>query len=349
MARALPSKLLRVFLGSLLAAGLLEGGARLLRLAPGIDPIVLDRPYASFVTSPNPKLRYVPKPGSPGISSYGLRDFEYPLEKPEGTFRIAVLGDSVAFGYCTPTESLPIAKTFPKLLERRLNEPVLSGHQKVEVINLGVSGYDTLQEVEFLRAKGLAFDPDLVLVAYCLNDTVELSSEIIAFREHEAWGAVAVLGARAVESAVMRSHLVRAIWYRALMLSSPDTPERRPGVDARNTGLDQLRALGYDEGFQLLLAIFPNLYSFEPYQYRADHEEAQRVASARGIAVFDLLPAFFRASDGRVGRVRGRCSSVHPNEYGHEVAARALERFIRRAHAAGPGSDVQPPPPARRG
>ncbi len=345
MARALRSKLLLAFVGSLFAAGLLEGAARLLRLAPSIEPIVLDRPYASFITSPNPRLRYVPKPGSQGISSYGIRDYEYPLEKPDGTFRIGVLGDSVAFGYCTPTESLPIEKTFPKLLEKRLNAPVLPGHQKVEVINLAVSGYDTLQEVEFLRTKGLAFDPDLILVGYCLNDSVESSTELLAFRDHESWGALAVLGARAIESAVLRSHAVRAFWYRLLLLSSSKESETPAASELRSAGFDELRALGYEEGFEVLLAIFPNLYSFEPYQYRADHEDTTRVASARGFEVLDLLPVFNRASQGQVARVRGRCTSVHPNEYGHEVAARALESFIR-AHATGAGS---PALPGRRG
>ncbi len=346
MARALRSKLLLAFASSLLAACLLEGAARLFRLAPSIEPIVLDRPYASFVSSPNPKLHYVPKPGSPGISSEGIRDYEYPREKPDGTYRIGVLGDSVAFGYCTPTESLPIEKTFPKLLESRLNTPVLPGHRKVEVINLAVSGYDTLQEVEFLRTKGLAFEPDLVLVGYCLNDSIESSTELLAFRDHEEWGTLALFGARALESAVLRSHWVRAVWYRVLVLSSSKQSGSESASERRSAGFDQLRALGYDEGFEVLLAIFPNLYSFEPYQYRADHEETARIASARGFAVLDLLPVFNRASGGRVERVRGRCTSVHPNEYGHEVAARALERFIRRAHETGAGG---PALPRRRG
>ena len=213
MTRPYVQRSLLVVFGMLAATALLETGVRLLGLAPRIDPIVLDRPYATFISSPNPILRYVPKPGADGISAYGLRDFDYPLAKPDGTYRILVLGDSIAFGYCNPTEFIARDDTFPKVLERRLNDPPLPGIERVEVINLSVSGYDTAQEVEFLRVKGLAFDPDLVLVAYCLNDAEESSTELEGFREDESWETFELLGAEASEMLLMKSHLVRAIWY----------------------------------------------------------------------------------------------------------------------------------------
>ena len=38
------------------------------------------------------------------------------------------------------------------------------------MLNLGVGGYDTLNEVAVLEETGLAFSPDLVVLAYCIND-----------------------------------------------------------------------------------------------------------------------------------------------------------------------------------
>ncbi len=50
-----------------------------------------------------------------------------------------------------------LAGFFMKQLEQNLQKTLPT---PVEVINLCVSGYDTVQEVEFLSEKGLALGPD---------------------------------------------------------------------------------------------------------------------------------------------------------------------------------------------
>lgn len=84
------------------------------------------------------------------INSAGQRDDEVTLEKPAGTFRIVFLGDSRTFGY-----GVPIDRHFTRLIEGYFN--------KVEAINLGVSGYGVDQELLALRTRGLQYQPDLVL------------------------------------------------------------------------------------------------------------------------------------------------------------------------------------------
>jgi hypothetical protein len=66
------------------------------------------------------------------INSKGLRDDETAYEKPEGIFRIVLLGDSYTFGY-----GVPIEKHFSTLLEGYF--------QNVEVINMGVSGLESIR------------------------------------------------------------------------------------------------------------------------------------------------------------------------------------------------------------
>jgi hypothetical protein len=96
----------------------------------------------------------------PDISSAGLRDKEYVIPKPEDTLRVLVLGDSVTYGTDVPAEV-----TFPKVLEQEL-EP------KVEVINTGVPGYTAYNEWQYYLSEGHAFQSDLVVVAFVLNDVV---------------------------------------------------------------------------------------------------------------------------------------------------------------------------------
>ncbi len=95
------------------------------------------------------------------INAHGFRDREVELAKPAGTTRVIALGDSATFGIRLPQEVL-----WPGVLENLLRE----GGEQVEVLNLGITGYDTLEEVAFLEKVGLAFAPDRVVLAYHLND-----------------------------------------------------------------------------------------------------------------------------------------------------------------------------------
>jgi hypothetical protein len=100
------------------------------------------------------------------INSDGLRDIEHVIAKPAGTFRIALLGDS----YC---EALQVAleEAFWSVMAKNLDEcHAFPG--KVEVINFGVSGYGTAQELLTLREKVWKYSPDLVLLAVTTNNDV---------------------------------------------------------------------------------------------------------------------------------------------------------------------------------
>ncbi|MDT5159447.1 MAG: hypothetical protein QOH51_3804 [Acidobacteriota bacterium] len=101
------------------------------------------------------------------INGEGLRDREHAKQKPAGTLRIAVVGDSYAEAFQVEQE-----KAFWSVLERRLGEcPALAG-RPVEVINFGVSGYGTAQELLTLREKVWDYSPDVVLLAVTTNNDV---------------------------------------------------------------------------------------------------------------------------------------------------------------------------------
>lgn len=89
------------------------------------------------------------------INSRGLRDVEHEYDKPPGTFRIVVLGDSYMEAYHVDLE-----QSLPRLLERELTG------RNVEVINLGTGGYGTAQELLYLEEEGLRYEPDLILLAF---------------------------------------------------------------------------------------------------------------------------------------------------------------------------------------
>lgn len=98
------------------------------------------------------------------INALGFRDRrDYALDKPPNTLRILVLGDSVTFGHGTLDDT-----TYPYLLEQRLRRwrPDVNW----EVWNLGVPGYNTRQELDYLKEIGPRAQPDVVVVGFFPND-----------------------------------------------------------------------------------------------------------------------------------------------------------------------------------
>lgn len=90
-------------------------------------------------------------------NSQGLRDYEIPLQKEPGEFRIVVLGDSATFG-----QSVELDKTCHKVLQRLLEKQYPG--RKFSVVNHGMQGYSILQGYYFYCDVGRRYSPDLVIV-----------------------------------------------------------------------------------------------------------------------------------------------------------------------------------------
>jgi hypothetical protein len=124
-----------------------------------------------YRTSKDPILRYELKPDLKAMyegvyvitNSDGFRGRSYPIPKPAHVYRILLLGDSVAFGRHLSNEDM-LSSRLEGLLKRECPAT------EFEVLNMGVEGYNTIQELEMLKAKGLKYKPDLLMVYYCFND-----------------------------------------------------------------------------------------------------------------------------------------------------------------------------------
>jgi hypothetical protein len=93
-------------------------------------------------------------------NSLGLRHPElWPKQADE--FRVLVLGDSITFG-----DYLPIDETYPAQLERRL----AGRSSRIVIINAGLPGASTSDELYHYLEVRDAVDPDLVLLGMYLND-----------------------------------------------------------------------------------------------------------------------------------------------------------------------------------
>src|SRR5215204_48438 len=102
-----------------------------------------------------------------GINSDGLRDIEHSKQKPANTLRIAVVGDSYPEAFQVSLEN-----AFWKVAENRLQNCLALGGKTVEVINFGVSGYGTAQELITLQKQVWEYSPDVVLLAVTTNNDI---------------------------------------------------------------------------------------------------------------------------------------------------------------------------------
>jgi lysophospholipase L1-like esterase len=101
------------------------------------------------------ELGYHLNPRMKGVNSRCVRDTEITVPKPRGVQRIIFLGDSV---------------TWPKDGFVKFTRDSLKSRGDFEVINAGVPGYTSYQEVLFYKRYLVETEPDLVIWAYCLND-----------------------------------------------------------------------------------------------------------------------------------------------------------------------------------
>jgi hypothetical protein len=165
-------------------------------------------PASSFAREPrtprvarlsnSPDIGYELKPGAhdridyPALDGYSARSVDYAINedgfrdemfvrpKSNSTYRIAVMGDSFTFGIGVPPE-----RTFPKVMQERLRERF---HRRgIEVMNCGVFGYNTTNEVALLNDRVWAYEPDAVYVCFFMNDVIPTNPRLIGPTPELTW------------------------------------------------------------------------------------------------------------------------------------------------------------------
>lgn len=97
------------------------------------------------------------------------------MRKPAGSFRVAVLGDAFV-----EARQVDAEKTFWRLLGRNLGSCIALGGKQVEVLNFGIGGYATTEELLTLRRDVLRFSPDLVLLGFFADNDVHDNSKALS-------------------------------------------------------------------------------------------------------------------------------------------------------------------------
>ena len=133
-------------------------------------------PYQMFIPDPqahwkiNPAVQrkyQKPGPDAPIDSARddGLVDWEYSRYKRKGAYRILCYGDSQTMG--APWVG-GMKNSYPKILQGLLQKELPD--QKIQVINMGVSGYSSYQGLLFFKNIGLLYNPDCIVVGLGFHD-----------------------------------------------------------------------------------------------------------------------------------------------------------------------------------
>jgi lysophospholipase L1-like esterase len=252
--------------------------------------------------------------------SLGLRDTD---ELRPDAFRILAAGDSFTFGMYVHNQ-----EAWPARLEETLNQRRLP--RRVQVLNAGVPGYTLEDELAYLKEKGLALHPNLVILGFYTNDVFDLYPTI---RQYFARSVVlanagapprigrvtgflrdnsalfnALMGLRAdyqqsqIDTAVNRvTPTVSGLQeiYRDMMFLNPGKPEYKPEWEGYEKLFRETVDLLNVQHIPLVVVAFPDLAQLPdpgglpdvPQRFLAG------LTSETKAAYLDLLPVYRKAGD----------------------------------------------------
>ena len=242
------------------------------------------------------------------INADGFRDDPFP-EARAGELRIVVIGDSVAGGM-----GVEMDEAFPQRLEALLSADLPPGRNSAVVLNMAVYGYSTRQELRLLETRGLAADPDLVIVAYHLNDPDIADAGQL---RHFSKPPLALM------------ELGRDAWELIRLWGDTRDYHTRIHEDRSEQIADDFRRLGEISsraGVPLLLAVVP-VFEWTPsgYAWLGIHQQLRTLAEANGLGFLDLRQVLMAEP------LRAVAYDVwHPNARGHAIIAGALAERLRR-------------------
>ena len=262
-------------------------------------------------------------------NSLGLVNPDYPLRKAPGTVRLLVIGDSI-------TED----GRYTAELERLLNEGASSG--RFEVWNAGVGGYNVVQYARLLESAGLGYDPDLILIGFCLNDfTYEIpvfyrdanQATVYAYEPQPNKGLTYDM--RPWAQRLLSPWLLRhsALYRMALTLLHSRLAESSSLLDSwRRMGDVQVRRiqeLASARKIPVAAVVFPYLMREDelPRSWRMERRVMTSVLNAARLPWLDLATVFDGANpaDWRLFPD----TAVHPSKAGQLAAGRAIYAFVK--------------------
>ncbi len=285
--------------------------------------------------SEDPALAYEHVPGFFPHNNFGFRDRNF-LRKSSRATRVAVMGDSIAWGMQAEVQHTPSAAMERAL---RAHARAQGGEQPVyEAFNFGVMGYNVINQAAQLELRVLPHDPDAVFLIVCLNDWSPNEPEFRACLLQQDPETVSVLtrlydpALSSLERSLMGSHLYRhaqrilAGTQAGADIDTIHDPIRSHYEDRDFYGehLASMAGVLEQRGIPFTLLLVP----YDPVARKADlplyHDrldELTRACADLGCTVMDGLTVL---GDGPKARPTFHADALHPTAWGNQLLGEAM-------------------------
>jgi hypothetical protein len=289
------------------------------------------------------------------INRHGYRGRDVAQERAGGRSRVVLLGDSIGFGLGVSDE-----ETFARILDTRNND--------IELVNLAVQGYGPDQELLVLEREGLGYEPDVVVVAFCLaNDFADVMLPVSLYNGRTPKPRFRLVGEELVaDDTSLRQPYAQRMQqkladesYLLNLLSVATPPRAEPSdggwhqrysealrdedrvLDLTLAILHRMKRSCEERGIAFVLVVFPDAGS-----YKAKPRLVERFFASlatEGVSVLDMSSAF--RDVGLRRRHVALDGTGHLTSVGHAVTAEVLQARIRPVALARdtPSSEGWPP------
>ncbi len=282
------------------------------------------------------------------INAKGLRGPDISWGKAESETRILFLGDSITFAFGV-AERDGFVRRVEGLFARTHAE------KRVTTINCSVISYSPWQQLDLLRTECMNYEPDLVVLVFCLNDVVEKYNlrrfggltrglEPADRTLLDSSGLYQISRLTVVEwmTGTMASVRQRRRQYSVeRLLTEPTAPEFEEAWRSTLENVEAIHLLTREKSVPLAIVCFPYAEQLSPHDPYEDtpQDRIRAFAASRGVAFLDLAPmyrAYCRRPD--VLAATGReweglalfPDRVHPTPEGHGMAAEAIHAMVGR-------------------
>ncbi|MDD4939039.1 MAG: SGNH/GDSL hydrolase family protein [Candidatus Omnitrophica bacterium] len=284
---------------------------------------------------------YDNKPGIAFVNKYGIKVYYNSLgfigkeigDKHDDIFRILGVGDSVTAGTYLPQDQRYINRLGEILADKT--------NKRIEIINAGVGGYNTWQELESIKGKGLSVNPDLIIVGVCLNDYINNKPKL-----KKSWFNMVIENlrdgskARYLDFLYQRSDLYKFFYdffSTGLRMRFGDAGYHRylenynfeiKPEDFKNwkAAFSDMISLVKSHKKKILFTIFPlenQIINKEEDSYKP----LSQFFKEEGIYYIDLIKDFKReAKQSKILYMKR--DIIHPTSIGHSIVAQAISKYI---------------------
>ena len=322
-----------VLLGStLVALVLVEIILRVANVVPETDQsnahLVYDHTNPDYFKL-KPNLKGIPFTGILLTSNqYGFRDRNMSVARPEGVYRIAVMGDSWGFGWGVEYDN-----TIVRRLEKLLRDKYPG--RRIELLNFSIPGHNMNHHYYMLKNEVLRFQPDQVLLLLHLNDietlTVPGQGAGGGGRGQPVWRLATQFVRDLKISQFLYARLLQPLANRLgvsnssfvdnfLWQYSPQGLYRA----SYEKYLDQFLALARESHLKVSVFLLPiPLAQSRPYQLQPVNDVIKKIFAARGVTVIELLDSYPNYSKGELVI---NANDGHPNPFASNLLAHEIAR-----------------------